>query len=213
MGENENTCRESWFPDHFGDRNDLDLLGRQNDLARAVLALGKPTAVLLINGRPLAINELATNAPAILEGWYLGQEQGTAVARVLFGEVNPGGKLTVTIPRSVGDLPGLLQSQAAGSRAPVCLRAVFAALSVWSRPELHDLPLRRAPGQSRQRPRSATRSPCRSRSRNTGDRAGDEVVQLYVRDLVGSVTRPVKELKDFQRITLAPGESKRCRSR
>ena len=105
MGGNVKTCHESWFPDHFGDRNDLNLLGRQNDLARAVLAVGKPVAVLLINGRPLAINELAAHAPAILEGWYLGQEQGAAVARVLFGEVNPGGKLTVTIPRAVGDLP------------------------------------------------------------------------------------------------------------
>ena len=207
MGGNENTCHESWFPDHFGDRNDLNLLGRQNDLARAVLSVGKPSAVLLINGRPQAVNELATNAPAILEGWYLGQEQGAAVARVLFGEVNPGGKLTVTIPRSVGDLPVYYNHKPlvhehpyiSGPYSPLYPFGHGLSYTTFRYDKLQVSPAKAKMGQS------VTVSVA---VRNTGDRAGDEVVQLYVRDLVGSVSRPVKELKDFQRITLAPGESK-----
>jgi len=104
MGGNELTCREEW-KNHTGDRFDLDLLGRQNDLAKAIFQLNKQTAVLLINGRPLSVNYLAEQAPALIEGWYLGQEQGTAIANVVFGKVNPGGKLAVTIPRHVGQLP------------------------------------------------------------------------------------------------------------
>ena len=105
LGGNEFTCREGWAEDHTGDRVDLNLLGNQDELAKQILAVNKNTSVLLINGRPLAINYLAEKAPAIIEGWYLGQEQGTAVANVFFGDVNPSGKLTATIPKSVGQLP------------------------------------------------------------------------------------------------------------
>ncbi|HSC68131.1 MAG TPA: glycoside hydrolase family 3 N-terminal domain-containing protein, partial [Cellvibrio sp.] len=105
VGDNEATSREAWGDNHLGDRTSLELLGEQQELVDAVLATGKPTIVLLIGGRPLAISQLAQTAPAILQGWYLGQETGHAVARVLFGEVNPGGKLPVSIPRSVGHLP------------------------------------------------------------------------------------------------------------
>ncbi len=104
MGGNELTCREDW-KNHSGDYYDLNLMGRQDDLAKAIFELNKPTAVLLINGRPLSVNYLAEKAPGIIEGWYLGQEQGTAVANVVFGNVNPTGKLAVTIPRHVGQLP------------------------------------------------------------------------------------------------------------
>lgn len=207
MGGNENTCHESWFPDHFGDRNDLNLLGRQNDLARAVLAVGKPVAVLLINGRPLSINELATNAPAILEGWYLGQEQGAAVARVLFGDVNPGGKLTVTIPRSVGDLPVYYNHKplvhehpyVSGPYSPLYPFGHGLSYTTFRYEKLQVSPAKTKIGQP------VTVSVEVS---NVGDRAGDEVVQLYLRDSVSSVSRPVKELKDFRRIALAPGETK-----
>jgi len=207
MGENENTCHESWHPDHYGDRNDLTLLGRQNDLARAILATGKPVAVLLNNGRPLAINELATNAPAILEGWYLGQEQGPAVARVLFGEVNPGGKLTVTIPRSVGDLPVYYNHKplvhehpyVSGPYSPLYPFGHGLSYTTFSYDNLKVSPATAKVGDSVN---------VSVEVKNTGDRAGDEVVQLYIRDLVGSVSRPVKELKDFRRITLAAGETK-----
>jgi len=105
LGENELLCREGWSEDHLGDRDSLDLVGRQDELAQAILATGRPVVVLLINGRPLSINFLQQHAPAIIECWYLGQETGRAVANVLFGRVSPSGKLTVTIPRSVGQLP------------------------------------------------------------------------------------------------------------
>lgn len=206
LGGNENTCHESWHPDHYGDRNDLTLLGRQNDLARAVLALGKPTAVLLINGRPLAINELATTAPAILEGWYLGQEQGTAVARVLFGEVNPGGKLTVTFPRSVGDLPVYYNHKPLVHEHPYVsgpYSPLFPFGHGLSYTTFHYDNLQVSPASAK------VGDPLHVSVdvKNTGDRTGDEVVQLYIRDLIGSVSRPVQELKDFRRITLAAGET------
>ncbi|WP_430641204.1 glycoside hydrolase family 3 N-terminal domain-containing protein [Brevundimonas albigilva] len=105
LGDNEQTSREAWADQHLGDRDSLELLGQQNDLARAIFALNKPTVVLLLNGRPLSVNYLAENAPALIEGWYLGQETGHAVADVLFGRVSPGGKLPVSIARSVGQLP------------------------------------------------------------------------------------------------------------
>jgi beta-glucosidase len=105
VGENENTNREAWSDEHRGDRDSLDLIGQQNDLVKAVVETGTPTVVLLINGRPLSINYIKKNVPAILEGWYLGEQGGTAAVRVLFGDVNPGGKLPITFPTSVGQLP------------------------------------------------------------------------------------------------------------
>ncbi|EEF24086.1 Periplasmic beta-glucosidase precursor, putative, partial [Ricinus communis] len=105
LGDNEQTSREAWADNHLGDRDSLDLVGQQNDLARAIFALGKPTVVLLLNGRPLSVNLLAEKADAIVEGWYLGQETGNAAADVLFGRANPGGKLPVSIARDVGQLP------------------------------------------------------------------------------------------------------------
>ena len=105
LGGNEQTSREGWADTHLGDRDSLDLVGQQDDLAKAIFALHKPTVVILLNGRPLSVNYLAGHAPALLEGWYLGQETGHAIADTLFGSVNPGGKLPVTITRSVGQLP------------------------------------------------------------------------------------------------------------
>ena len=105
IGTNESTSREAWADNHLGDVADLDLMGQQDELVDAMLRLGKPVVAVLINGRPLAIPELAERVPAILEGWYAGQEGGTAMGEVLFGDVNPGGKLPVTIPRHVGQLP------------------------------------------------------------------------------------------------------------
>src|SRR5690242_2072711 len=96
VGENESTNREAWAENHLGDRDSLDLLGAQNDLVKAVVETGTPSVVLLISGRPLSINYIADKVPAILEGWYLGQEGGTAAASVIFGDVNPGGKLPIT---------------------------------------------------------------------------------------------------------------------
>ncbi len=105
VGENESTNREAWSEQHLGDRDSLDLIGAQEQLVEAVVATGKPVIVLLINGRPLSVNFIKEHVPAILEGWYLGEQGGTAAANVIFGDVNPGGKLPITFPKSVGQLP------------------------------------------------------------------------------------------------------------
>ena len=99
IGGNEDTNKEAWAENHLGDRDSLELVGRQNELVKAILATGKPTVVFLTNSGPLAINYVAENVPAILEGFYLGEETGTAAADVLFGDYNPGGKLPVSFPR------------------------------------------------------------------------------------------------------------------
>ncbi|WP_373551527.1 glycoside hydrolase family 3 N-terminal domain-containing protein [Haliscomenobacter sp.] len=206
MGGNELTCREEW-KNHTGDRFDLDLLGRQNDLAKAIFELNKQTAVLLINGRPLSINYLAEQAPAIIEGWYLGQEQGNAVANVVFGKVNPSGKLAVTIPRHVGQLPVYYNRKPyvhesdyiSGPYSPLYpfgfglsyTQFNYSNLSLSSKKVIVGEPLKVSVAVT-----------------NTGERDGDEIVQLYIRDLVSSVTRPVQELKDFARIQLKKGETK-----
>src|SRR6185295_17167282 len=103
IGENEMISRESWSPTHVGDRTELELFGAQEELARAMFALGKPVVAYLVNGRPLAIPEIAEKADAIVEGWYMGQETGHAAADILFGDVNPSGKLTMTFARATGD--------------------------------------------------------------------------------------------------------------
>src|SRR6185295_5087290 len=105
IGGNEQTSREAWSLNHLGDRTSLDLIGRQEELVKAMVATGKPVIVFLFNGRPLSINYVSQQVPAIFECWYLGQETGRAVADCLFGDANPSGKLPITIPRSAGHLP------------------------------------------------------------------------------------------------------------
>ena len=203
LGDNEQTSREAWATNHLGDRNSLDLLGQQNDLARAIFALNKPTVVLLLNGRPLSVNYLAENAPALIEGWYLGQETGNAVADVLFGRVSPGGKLPVSIARSVGQLPIFYNHKPTARRGylfdttaplyPFGYGLSYTSFEM-SEPRLAHATI--GMGQSVQVSVDV---------HNTGPSKGDEVVQLYVRDDVATVTRPVKELKHFRRVTLEPG--------
>jgi beta-glucosidase len=105
IGTNESTSREAWADSHKGDASSLELVGQQNELVEAVAALGKPTVAFFIGGRPQALERVTAAVPALLVGWYLGQEGGTAAAEALFGELNPGGKLPITFPRSVGQLP------------------------------------------------------------------------------------------------------------
>jgi beta-glucosidase len=206
MGGNELTCREEW-KNHTGDRFDLDLLGRQNDLAKAIFDLNKQTAVLLINGRPLSVNYLAEKAPAIIEGWYLGQEQGRAVANVVFGKVNPAGKLAVTIPRHVGQLPVYYNrkpyvhesSYITGEYSPLYPFGFGLSYTQYKYANLTLSAKRVLAGQPVKVTLDVT---------NTGDRDGDEIVQLYIRDMVSSVTRPVQELKDFSRVHIKKGETK-----
>src|SRR5208282_2276272 len=105
VGDNEQTSREAWSKSHLGDRPQLRLVGRQESLVNAIVTTGKPVIVILLNGRPLSINYLEQVAPVIFECWYLGKETGRAVADVLFGDCNPGGKLPISFPRSAGHLP------------------------------------------------------------------------------------------------------------
>ena len=143
IGGNEQTSREAWSLEHMGDRTSLDLIGRQDELVRALLALGKPVVVLLFNGRPLSIREVAESAPAILECWYLGQETGTAIAEVLFGDSNPSGKLPITIPRSVGHVPAFYNHKPSARRGYL-VRRCFAAVRIRLRAELHLVRILRA---------------------------------------------------------------------
>jgi beta-glucosidase len=206
VGDNVETTREGWSETHLGDRDNLDLLGQQNDLVKAIVETGKPTIVFLIGGRPLSINYVAEKVPAIFEGWYLGQETGTAVADVLFGDVNPSGKLSVTVPRNVGQLPVYYYQKPSARRGylfsnkePLFVFGHGLSYTTYKYSNLRLTPDKTGPGGQTTAAIDIT---------NTGRMAGDEVVQLYIRDEVSSVTRPIKELKDFRRIHLEPGQTK-----
>jgi beta-glucosidase len=195
-------------------RSVLDLPGRQMELVRAVHGAGTPTVVVLVNGRPLTIAGIAETVPAILEAWQGGTEAGHAVADLLFGDASPGGKLPVTFPRSVGQVPIYYAHKNTG-RPPSAERWTSKYIDLPVSPQfpfghglsyttfaLSDLKLgaaRIAPGETLSVQVTVT---------NTGARTGDEVVQLYVSDLAASVTRPVRQLRAFERVTLEPGASK-----
>ena len=137
VGDTEQTSREGWAPNHLGDRTSLDLVGEQQALFDSLKALGKPISVVLVNGRPASTVTIAEQANALIEAWYVGEQGGNAVADVLFGDVNPGGKLPVTIPRSVGQLPSFYNVETL--RAPrLSVRYGRSALPVWLRSELHE---------------------------------------------------------------------------
>jgi beta-glucosidase len=206
----------------------LDLPGRQLDLAEAVLASGKPTAVVLLNGRPLTISALAERAPAILEAWQPGTEAGDAVADVLFGDASPGGKLPITFPRAVGQIPLYYDHKNTGRPpvegdrvntghpledanhytskyldVPVTPLYPFGWGLNYSSTRLSRLavsPAKIAPDR---------KAEVRVFVENKGKRAADEVVEVYIRRRAASVTRPVAELKGFRRVTLQPGEKRR----
>lgn len=195
-------------------RSKLTLPGKQLQLLKQIDATGKPYAVVLMNGRPLELDWLAKNAPAVLEAWYPGTEAGNAVTDVVLGDVNPGGKLPVSFPHSVGQVPLYYNHKNTGRPpdadnkytskyldAPVTpLYPVGYGLSYTSF-DISDLEV--SPSST---PADGTVT-VGATVQNTGDRAGDEVVQLYIRDRVASVTRPVRELRGFERVTLEPGES------
>lgn len=206
LGDNEQTAREAWADNHLGDRTGLDLIGQQNDLARAIFALGKPTVVLLLNGRPLSVNLLAQQADALLECWYMGQETGHAVADLLFGRANPGGKLPVSIARDTGQLPMFYNRKPSSRRGYIDGTTTplypFGFGLSYTRFEMSAPTLQ----ASSIGVNGSTRA--QVQVRNVGTRRGDEVVQLYIRDDVSSVTRPLLELKGFQRVTLEPGEAR-----
>jgi beta-glucosidase len=204
LGENEQLSREAWADNHLGDRQKLDLIGSQNEMARRLFATGKPVVVLLLNGGPMAATYVDATAPAIIEGWYLGQETGDAVADVVLGRANPGGKLPVSIPRSEGQLPIFYNHKPTSRRGylfdstaplyPFGYGLSYTSFDIGA-PKLAKATIGRD---------DTVRVSVDVA--NTGRRVGDEVVQLYVHDDEASVTRPVLELKHFQRVTLRPGE-------
>jgi beta-glucosidase len=204
VGETEATNREAWSEEHLGDRDSLDLLGAQDQLIQTIVDTGVPTVVVLINGRPLSINYAATHVPAIIESWYAGQEGGTALARVLFGDVNPGGKLPITFPRTVGQLPDFYnhkpsrnRSYIFTSREPLFPFGHGLSYTTFKLENVRVEPAELAPNANATVSVEVT---------NTGDREGDELAQLYIHQRVSSVTRPVLELRGFQRVHLGPGE-------
>jgi len=201
----ENTTGE------FRDATDLSLPGVQEKLIHAIIAVGKPTVLVLNNGRPAAIPEIVEKANAILEAWIPGEEGARAIAAALFGEVNPGGKLPISIPRSAGQVPVFYNHKPSGMRSnifgdyynePVKPLFPFGHGLSYSSFQFSDLSI----NKSAYSPKETI--VISLRVKNTGKTSGDEVVQLYVRDEVASLPRPVKELKDFVRITLAPDKSK-----
>ena len=204
VGENESTNREAWSEQHLGDRDSLDLLGSQEALVKAVVETGVPTVIFLINGRPLSINYEKEHVPAILEGWYLGEQGGTAVANVLFGDVNPGGKLPISFPKSVGQLPDYYDHKPSRNRSylfdgrePIYPFGFGLSYTQFRFDNLRVEPQKILPGGTAKVSVDIT---------NTGARAGDEVAQLYVHQRVASRTRPVKQLRGFKRVTLDPGQ-------
>ena len=187
----------------------VDLLGNQDDLVKAILSTGKPVVVYLQHGRPNSINYIAENVAAILDGWYLGQEGGPAVADVLFGDYNPGGKLPITVPRSVGQLPDYYYQKPSAKRgfvdAPVTPLFPFGWGLSYTRFKyraMHVTPDVIGPEGTTTVTVDVT---------NTGKVSGAEVIQLYIRDEVSSVTRPIKELRGFHRIALDPGKTETVR--
>jgi beta-glucosidase len=205
IGGNEQTSREAWNLQHMGDRTSLDLMGRQEELVKALLVLGKPIVVFLFNGRPLSINLLEDHIPVIYECFYLGQETGHAVADVLFGDYNPGGKLPISFPRSAGHLPVFYNYKPSARRgylfddvSPLYAFGYGLSYTTFKLENARLAKKRIARKGSTQVLVDVT---------NTGHREGSEVVQLYIRDLVSSATRPVKELKGFKKVFLIPGET------
>jgi beta-glucosidase len=207
IGENEHLCREAWAKNHIGDNMTLDLYGEQNELADQIINLGKPVIVYLMNGRPLSINMLAEKADAIIEGWYMGQETGKAAADIIFGDVNPSGKLTITFPKSVGQLPMYYNHKPSAQFLDYISQDINPLYHFGFGLSYTDFrygsPLLSKSSIGRNESTKVT-----VKVTNTGKAAGEEIVQMYIRDKVSSVTRPVKELRGFKRISLNPGETK-----
>ena len=209
LGGGQRTCGEN------KSRTSLELPGRQLKLLQAIQATGKPVVLVLINGRPLSVNWADKFVPAILEAWYPGSKGGTAVADILFGDYNPGGKLTVTFPKTVGQIPFNFPckpaSQIDGGKNPGAdgnMSRINGALypfgyglsyTTFEYSDLEISPKVITPDQ---------KATVRLKVTNTGKRAGDEVVQLYTHDILSSITTYEKNLAGFERIRLKPGETK-----
>jgi beta-glucosidase len=199
-------------------RSMLDLPGEQEELIEAIKATGKPFAVVLFNGRPLTLEQVHADSPAILEAWFPGVEAGNAVADVLYGRANPGGKLPVSFPRNEGQVPIFYNHKPTGRPCDVGSKYNSRHRDILSCGPLYEF----GHGLSYTTFRisglrlSATAMDARHGNvdvsatvTNTGSRAGDEVAQLYIQDPVASISQPVRRLRGFERVTLEPGQAKR----
>ncbi len=201
----ECTCGE------MRDSAELRLPGVQEDLVKAIYETGTPTVVILVNGRPLALEWMAKKIPAIIQAWLPGEEGGNAVADILFGNYNPSGKLPISFPEKAGQIPVYYAHKPSGARSQLWGNYVDASTSPvfefgyglsYTTFEFSNL------GVEPKRVPPTGKVSIKVDVRNTGTRAGQEVVQLYINDVVASITRPVKELRSFKRIALEPGETK-----
>jgi beta-glucosidase len=206
LGGNELTAREAWSDSHLGDRTHLELLGRQLELLKKITETGKKVIVLFFGGQPMNIQYALENAHAVLWCWYLGQETGHAVADVLLGNVNPSGKLPCTFPRSAGHIPAYYNHKPTARRgylfddvSPLLPFGYGMSYTTFSFTNLRMQQYTIERNEQVEVSVDVT---------NTGSMRGDEVVQLYIRDLVSSVTRPVMELKGFEKVNLRPGQTK-----
>ncbi len=206
LGGNEQISREAWSKTHLGDRASLELFGDQIKLVKEILKLEKPVVVLLFNGRPNSFQFISDNVGAILECWYLGQETGNSVADVIFGDYNPSGKLPMSIPRSAGHLPCFYNHKPSARRGylfdditPLYPFGFGLSYTTFQISNVH---------LEKQIITSDESTKIIFEVTNTGKRSGTEVVQMYIRDMVSSVTRPVKELKGFKKVFLNSGETK-----
>ncbi len=220
IGENEQLSREAWGPNHFGDMADLRLQSQQEDLVKAIVATGKPVVVYLMHGRPLAIPWVVQNVPSIVDGWYMGEEAGNAFANILFGETNPSGKLTITYPRSTGQVPVFYNhkpsarffSYVTEDKTPLFPfgHGLSYTTFKYSKPRIVLPAAPKKTGLASVSPGSTGEiyGTVEVDVTNNGSMKGDEIIQLYIHQKISSITRPVKELKDFARITLEPGQTK-----
>jgi beta-glucosidase len=209
VGENRDLSGEA------AARGDIGLPGIQEELVRQLVATGKPVVVVLMNGRPLTIPWMADHAAAIVEAWWLGTQAGPAIADILYGDYNPSGKLVMTFPRHVGQIPIFYNEKSTGRPYDPDSKWNSKYLDMPNAPQYpfgfglsYTTFAYDAPAVDKRTFTLNDSVHISVKVTNTGSRAGEEIVQLYVRDLVGSVTRPVKELKGFEKIMLQPGQSK-----
>jgi beta-glucosidase len=207
LGGDAHTAREAYFNCCYGDRYSLEPVGLQDELLRQVKALGKPVIVVVKHRRTLAINEIADSADAVIDAWDLSEQGDKAIANIIKGTVNPSGKLPVTVPRHIGQIPFHYSQKHVNFKKDYLfieegpLYPFGYGLS-YTDFEFSDITL-----SSRNIENGGTLI-ASVRVTNEGDRKGKEVVQLYIKDMIGLVLRPEKELKAFQKIELDPGESR-----
>jgi beta-glucosidase len=206
VGGNESTNREAWASNHLGDLPTLELLNGQDELIKEIVALGKPTCAFVNSGPPMSIGDLVNAVPAVMQCWYLGQEGGYAMIDALFGDINPGGKLPISFPRTTGHIPAYYNYKPSARRgynlgfdvSPLFPFGYGLSYTTFAYSNLKlSSPTMKTNG-------TVTVS---VDVKNTGNRKGAEVVQMYIRDDYSSVPRPVKELKGFKKTWLDPGQS------